>query len=44
MSWRRLVGLPTEPKPEPDPQCPPDCVKCAESASVDPDYVPEGEE
>lgn len=43
MSWRnRLTAALTG--SEPEPQCPPDCVKCAESASIDPDYTPETEE
>ncbi|MFF5639810.1 hypothetical protein [Streptomyces sp. NPDC012825] len=42
MSWMdRLFGALTG--VEPEPECPPDCVKCAESASIDPDYVPEEE-
>ncbi|GGU91104.1 hypothetical protein GCM10010275_30210 [Streptomyces litmocidini] len=29
---------------DPEPDCPPDCVKCAESASIDPDYIPQTED
>ncbi|MEV6810224.1 hypothetical protein [Streptomyces sp. NPDC051132] len=42
MSWSRLVGRLSGAEPEPD--CPPNCVKCAESESIDPDYTPDGEE
>lgn len=38
MSWlSRLTGA------EAEPECPPDCVKCAESESIDPNYVPASE-
>nr|WTE08798.1 hypothetical protein OH765_40370 [Streptomyces anulatus]WTE08810.1 hypothetical protein OH765_40300 [Streptomyces anulatus] len=38
MSWKdRLTGRSPEPTPE---QCPPNCQKCTESASIDPDYDP----
>jgi len=46
MSWMdRIVAALTGVEPEPEfPECPPDCVKCAESASIDPDYIPGQEE
>nr|WSU79100.1 hypothetical protein OG499_39805 [Streptomyces anulatus]WSU79111.1 hypothetical protein OG499_39750 [Streptomyces anulatus] len=39
MSWKdRLTGrAASEPTPE---QCPPNCSKCRESSSIDPDYDP----
>jgi hypothetical protein len=38
MSWKdRLAGRSSA---EPQEQCPPNCQKCAESESVDPDYDP----
>ncbi|WP_405822057.1 hypothetical protein OG705_19540 [Streptomyces sp. NBC_00838] len=41
MSWKdRLTGALTGSEPEP---CPPNCQKCAESESIDPDYTPETE-
>ncbi|MFJ1840024.1 hypothetical protein ACIOJ9_39995 [Streptomyces sp. NPDC088175] len=40
MSWRSLIGGQSASEPEP-PQCPPDCGKCRESESIDPDYRPE---
>ncbi|MEV4993187.1 hypothetical protein [Streptomyces niveus] len=42
MSWKdRLTGALTG--SEPEPQCPPNCQKCAESESIDPDYNSETE-
>ncbi|MFF3178223.1 hypothetical protein ACFVQ0_37025 [Streptomyces sp. NPDC057900] len=43
MSWKTRVAAALT-SSEPEPQCPPNCQKCTESASIDPDYTPTEEQ